>query len=76
MSTQNMARATEDSPRSDDGASSEQPKPRIDWADASVPIGNAPPLPKWPWFLSVAAWLGWLVFLLFMLLTGGGEGAG
>jgi len=76
MSAQNIVRADEDSPRPDDGAPSGQPKPRIDWADPSVPVGNAPPLPQWPWFLSIGAWLGWLVFLLIMLLTRNGESAG
>ena len=41
-------------------------KSGIDWADPNVPAGDAPPLPRWPLVLSAIAWLGWLVFLIFM----------
>ncbi len=56
-------------------SSSEQPTPRIDWADPNVPVGNAPPLPKWPLALSICAWLVWVVFLVAMLLADGQTGA-
>ena len=39
------------------------------WDDPNVPIGNAPPLPRWPLLVSGAAWLGWVVFLVAMLMT-------
>jgi hypothetical protein len=55
--------------------SSEQATPRIDWADPNVPVGNAPPLPKWPLALSICAWLVWVVFLVVMMLADGHAGA-
>lgn len=47
----------------------EQRKPRIDWEDPSVPVGNAPPLPRWPLAIVGLAWLVWVVFLAVMLLS-------
>ncbi|MGD2110871.1 MAG: hypothetical protein PVI86_15945 [Phycisphaerae bacterium] len=49
------------------GSQSEQDKPRIDWSDPNVPIGNAPRLPRWPLVLMVCVWVAWLGFLLTML---------
>ncbi len=43
----------------------------IDWADPSVPVGDAPPLPKWPLVLTGSAWLVWIVFLLLMAVSRG-----
>ena len=61
-----------DAPKDPAADSSEEPrKPRIDWADPSVPVGNAPPLPRWPLTVSVIAWLAWVAFLVTMLATNG-----
>lgn len=38
------------------------------WNDPNVPTGDAPPLPSWPLLFSVLAWVGWLVFLLVMMV--------
>ena len=45
----------------------ERKKSRIDWDDPNVPVGNAPPLPRWPLFVASLAWVGWVVFLAVML---------
>ena len=42
---------------------------KIDWSDPEVPVGNAPRMPKWTLVLSVVAWVGWVVFLLVMVVT-------
>lgn len=42
-------------------------EPRINWEDPSVPVGNAPPLPRWPLVLFTLAWLAWVMFLVAML---------
>ena len=44
-------------------------KPRVNWDDPSVPVGNAPPMPRWPLVVSAIAWLAWVVFLIAMLLS-------
>ena len=41
----------------------------VDWADPSVPVGDAPPLPYWPLALAGIAWSSWGVFLVVMLLS-------
>ena len=57
-------------------------KPGVDWAarqadqqagsasftGPDVPVGNAPPLPRWPLVLSALAWIAWLVFLVLMAI--------
>lgn len=43
----------------------------IDWADPSVPMGDAPPMPKWPLVLTASAWLVWIVFLVVMAFSRG-----
>ncbi len=48
----------------------EEDKPAVDWADPSVPVGDSPPLPKWPAVVLGVAWFGWLVFLAFMAASG------
>jgi hypothetical protein len=47
-------------------AIAKEPKKGIDWADPSVPVGNAPKLPLWPLILLGAAWVIWIVFLCVM----------
>ena len=54
-------------PQSD--STDEVKKPRIDWADPTIPVGNAPPLPRWPLGVAGLAWLGWVLFLLMMVLS-------
>lgn len=51
---------------SETGTSNESKRPRIDWADPNVPVGNAPPLPRWPLIVAGIAWLAWVVFLVVM----------
>ncbi len=47
----------------------EAKKPRIDWEDPNIPVGNAPPLPRWPLAVTGLAWLAWGVFLVVMMLA-------
>ncbi len=43
----------------------------IDWADPSVPVGDAPPMPKWSLALTASAWLVLIVFLVLMAVSRG-----
>ena len=63
---------TEDAVVTDAGSSAVEPKPRIDWADPSIPVGNAPPRPKWPLVLLAVLWLAGIVFLALMAVSRGG----
>ena len=47
-------------------------KSRVNWDDSTVPVGNAPPLPRWPVVVAGLAWLAWLVFLIALLISRGG----
>ena len=50
--------------------SSDQPrKPRVDWENANIAVGNSPPLPRWPLGLVTLGWLAWVVFLVVMMLS-------
>lgn len=40
----------------------------INWQDPQVPVGNSPPLPRWPIAIFSIAWMGWVVFLFAMAL--------
>ena len=42
---------------------------RIEEDDRSVPVGNAPVATRWPLFLMVIAWLGWVAFLVAINLS-------
>jgi len=44
-------------------------KSRVNWDDPSVPVGNAPPMPRWPLVVTAMAWLAWVVFLIAMLVS-------
>lgn len=44
-------------------------KSRVNWDDPSVPVGNSPPMPRWPLVVSTIAWLAWVVFLIVMLAS-------
>lgn len=61
-----VGRVSEDSKT---GSSDEAGRPRIDWEDPKIPVGNAPPLPRWPLVVAVFGWLGWVAFLVVMLQT-------
>ena len=39
------------------------------WDDPNVPVGNAPPIPRWPLVVLGAAWAGWVVFLVVMVMS-------
>jgi len=44
-------------------------KSRVNWADPSVPVGNSPPMPRWPVVVTAMAWLAWIVVLIAMLVS-------
>jgi len=48
----------------------EQERGGVDWADPSVPVGDAPALPRWPLYVLSVAWVGWTVFLMVIAVTG------
>ncbi|UCE61224.1 MAG: hypothetical protein JSU63_05640 [Phycisphaerales bacterium] len=50
-------------------------KPAVDWADPTIPVGDSPPLPRWPAIVLGVAWFGWLVFLAFMAVSMGNPAA-
>ncbi len=47
-------------------ASTEERKPRYDWEDPSVPIGDGPPMPNWPLVPLCIAWGLCITFLAVM----------
>ncbi len=48
----------------------EEAKPLgINWEDPDVPVGNAPPLAKWPVVAFATGWAVWLMFLLTMITS-------
>ncbi len=49
------------------GAGGASRKRRVDWEDPNVPVGNAPPLPRWPVYVSGLAWAAWVLFLFFLV---------
>lgn len=55
--------------RESDGAPEDSEKGLIDWEDPSVPIGNAPPLPRWPVAVSALVWASWIALLVAMVLS-------
>jgi len=70
-------RSEESEGKSDAGQSSSPEEKRgINWDDPSVPIGNAPPLPRWPLVVSAVAWFASVVFLVVMMLGRDGSGTG
>jgi hypothetical protein len=62
---------TKDKGESDGGSSADEAKPRIDWADPNVPVGDAPPLAKWPLVLLSITWLAWIALLALMAVSHG-----
>jgi hypothetical protein len=57
-------------PRNDRDQTGEQRTNGVDWEDPSVPVGDAPALPRWPVYLLAIAWGGWIVFLLVITVAG------
>jgi len=43
-------------------------------AAIETPIGDSPPMPRWPLVLFVVAWLGWVGFLAYLAATSPGAG--
>ncbi len=41
----------------------------IDWSDPKVPVGNAPPMARWPLAVAGVAWLAGIVFLVAMTIS-------
>ena len=62
---------TKDETVSDAGSSADETKRGVDWADPSIPVGDAPPLPKWPLVLLGIAWLASIAFLVLMAVSRG-----
>ena len=68
--TASPERSTDDIPGPlPESASGDRKKPGIDWNDPQVPIGNSPPLPRWPLAVAAFAWLAWVAFLIAMMLS-------
>jgi hypothetical protein len=42
----------------------------VDWADPTVPVGDAPALPRWPLIVLGVAWTGWIIFLMVVAVAG------
>ncbi len=55
----------------DADASADEKKRGVDWEDPTIPVGNAPPLPKWPLMLLGVAWLASMAFLALMAVSRG-----
>ncbi len=34
------------------------------WDDPTVPVGDSPPLPRWPMYFWIGAWAVWIVVLI------------
>lgn len=51
------------------GLSHETERAGINWEDPKIPVGNAPPLPRWPLVVTGLAWLAWVTFLVVMMQT-------
>ncbi len=60
-----MSEQDADNPTSD--PTDEAAKPLTIWEDPSVPVGNGPPMAKWPVVGFAIAWGAWLVFLFVMM---------
>lgn len=39
------------------------------WNDPSVPVGDSPPMPAWPFILCTLGWVAWVLFLVGMALS-------
>ncbi len=61
--------AAEGAPAYADGSKKTSGKPRIDWEDPTVPIGDAPSIPRWPVVVNAIAWFAWIGFLVAMVAS-------
>ncbi len=61
--------AAEGVPTSAGGSKKTSEKPRINWEDPTVPIGDAPAIPRWPVVVNAIAWLAWIGFLVAMVAS-------
>lgn len=43
--------------------------PAVNWEDPSIPVGDSPPLRRWPVVAWSVAWGAWVVFLIWMMLS-------
>lgn len=53
---------------SSDQKAAEQPRPKGIW-DNDLPVGDSPPLPRWPLTASIVAYALWMVFLVAMMVV-------
>ncbi len=67
---------TKDAVESKADGSADETKPSVNWADPSVPIGDAPPLPRWPVVLLFSMWVASIAFLVVMMFAFSGGIAG
>ena len=61
-------RLVTESPATDSVGASQEPakKPRINWDDPDIPVGNAPSMHRWPLIASALVFAAWMVFLVAM----------
>jgi hypothetical protein len=43
-------------------------KGKTKWSDPNVPVGNGPPMSRWPLAIFSIGWIGWVAFLIAMAL--------
>lgn len=67
MSKNTTSSAPADAPKKADVAEARPSK--YDWADPSVPAGNAPPMPRWPLVVSAVVFALWVCFLIAMAIV-------
>lgn len=41
----------------------------IDWSDPTIPVGNAPPMARWPMLVTGMAWAAGVAFLVMMAIA-------
>ncbi|MCP4251363.1 MAG: hypothetical protein GY778_30370 [bacterium] len=51
-----------------DAAAKPPRKRKYNWEDPNVPAGDGPPMPRWPVWVAAAAWGGWLLFVIVMMV--------
>ncbi len=49
-------------------APSANAKPRSIW-DNDLPVGDSPPLPRWPLTTAIVVYVLWMIFLISMLIV-------
>lgn len=65
-----MAREKRNDPdqAASDAATKTSAQRKYNWDDPNVPAGDAPPMPRWPLWGAAAAWGGWLIFVVVMMV--------